>query len=66
MHAAAAALYTHGSRSVTNGMGVDMTVQLMYAAPFGNLFSDIYMGGASEPWGWAAGGQVRGEWPGMT
>jgi hypothetical protein len=30
----------------------------MFAAPYGNLFTDIHLGAASAPWGWVERGQV--------
>eukprot|EP00879_Flechtneria_rotunda_P032519 GHRR01035736.1.p1 GENE.GHRR01035736.1~~GHRR01035736.1.p1 ORF type:complete len:835 (+),score=148.35 GHRR01035736.1:180-2684(+) len=40
-----------------NGIGIDMTIEMMYAAAYGNLFSNIHLGAASEPFGWNVRGQ---------
>ncbi|KIY99225.1 hypothetical protein MNEG_8737, partial [Monoraphidium neglectum] len=39
------------------GTGVDVSIDLMFAAPYGNLFTDIHLGAASAPWGWVERGQ---------
>ena len=38
---------------------MDRTIDLLFQAAYGNLFTDINMGAATEPWGWVARGQVR-------
>jgi len=35
-----------------------MTLEFMYAAPYSNLYTNIAMGAASEPFGWTVRGQV--------
>lgn len=39
-------------------MGVDMSLEFMYAAPYSNLYTNIHLGAASEPFGWVVRGQV--------
>lgn len=39
-------------------MGHDLTLDFMYSAPHSNLFTNIQMGAASEPFGWTVRGQV--------
>jgi parallel beta-helix repeat protein len=41
----------------TRGTTVDGTIELMYGAPYGNLFTDIDLGAATEPFGWVQRGQ---------
>jgi hypothetical protein len=47
-------------RSVADGVGVDLTLEFMYAAAYSNLYTNIHMGAASEPFGWTVRGQVGG------
>ena len=41
----------------SGGTAVDGTIELMYGAPYGNLFTDLDLGAATEPFGWVARGQ---------
>ncbi|GBF90605.1 hypothetical protein Rsub_03177 [Raphidocelis subcapitata] len=40
-----------------DGSGVDLTLEFMYAAAYSNLYTNINMGAASEPFGWTVRGQ---------
>ncbi|KAF8072832.1 hypothetical protein HT031_000492 [Scenedesmus sp. PABB004] len=42
---------------VANGRGTDVSLDLQYGAPAGNLFTNIHLGAASAPFGWVARGQ---------
>ena len=46
-------------RRFADGQGVDLTMEFMYAAPYSNLFTNISLGAATEPFGWVLRGQVR-------
>lgn len=36
-----------------------MTLEFLYAAAYSNLYTNINMGAATEPFGWVTRGQVR-------
>jgi hypothetical protein len=40
-----------------NGRGTDMTLELMYGAAYGNLFTNIHLGAGTKPFGWVTRGQ---------
>ncbi|WIA28982.1 hypothetical protein OEZ86_011499 [Tetradesmus obliquus] len=40
-----------------NGKGTDPTLELMYGAAYGNLFTNIHLGLGSKPFGWVTRGQ---------
>ncbi|WIA08908.1 hypothetical protein OEZ85_008326 [Tetradesmus obliquus] len=40
-----------------NGKGTDLTLELMYGAAYGNLFTNIHLGLGSKPFGWVTRGQ---------
>jgi hypothetical protein len=40
-----------------NGRGTDLTLELMYGASYGNLFTNIHLGNGSKPFGWVTRGQ---------
>lgn len=42
---------------VSSGRGVDLTLELQYGASYGNLFTNIHFGAATEPFGWVVRGQ---------
>lgn len=37
--------------------GVDITMEMLYAAPYSNLFTDINIGAGTQPFGWVVRGQ---------
>jgi hypothetical protein len=45
------------THSFADGTGTDMTLEFMYAAPYANLYTNLHLGAASEPFGWVARGQ---------
>ncbi len=40
-----------------NGMGADITMELMYGAVYSNLFTNINVGAGTAPFGWVVRGQ---------
>lgn len=42
---------------VANGKGQDLTLELMYGAAYGNLFTNIHLGNGTKPFGWVVRGQ---------
>ena len=38
--------------AMCRGSGVDLTMEFLYAAAYSNLFTDIYVGLGTEPFGW--------------
>ncbi|KAI8466265.1 MAG: hypothetical protein J3K34DRAFT_460951 [Monoraphidium minutum] len=41
----------------SSGSGVDLTMEFLYAAPYSNLFTNLHLGAATQPFGWVVRGQ---------
>lgn len=52
-----AVMYFSTGNVIANGKGVDVTLELMYGASYGNLFTNIHLGKGTEPFGWVVRGQ---------
>ena len=50
--------HTHTQHEkIQNKTGTDVSIELLWAAPSGNLFTDIDFGEGSAPFGWVTRGQ---------